>query len=117
MSAQPLITLPSLLLAILVTAAHALACLGAGCALQRLIGAPHASPLGLYDAGESYVVFGKAGGDPVDLWDVRQGSGGFAIIGHAYGDYSGSSVSGPGDPTSSSSSASTLSPMRSTTLK
>lgn len=34
MSAHPLITMPSLLLAVLVTSAHALACLGAGRALQ-----------------------------------------------------------------------------------
>jgi hypothetical protein len=64
-----------------------------------LIGAPYAGPGGRYDyyAGESYVVFGKPDGAPVELRDVQAGRGGFAIRGSAEGDRSGSSVSGGGD--------------------
>jgi hypothetical protein len=62
-----------------------------------LIGAPYASPLGRDQAGESYVVFGKPDGDPVELGKVRRGQGGFAIRGTAEYDASGASVSGAGD--------------------
>ena len=52
-----------------------------------------------FEAGESYVVFGKADGKAVNLSDFRGvgGSGGFMIIGSNYCDYSGESVSGAGD--------------------
>ncbi len=48
-------------------------------------------------AGESYVVFGKADGTPVELADVVAGTGGFVIKGIDPADYSGVSVSGAGD--------------------
>ncbi|HIA48135.1 MAG TPA: hypothetical protein EYN96_09260, partial [Candidatus Hydrogenedentes bacterium] len=52
---------------------------------------------GLGGAGESYVVFGKAGGDVVELSTVVAGTGGFVIKGIDGGDESGKSVSGAGD--------------------
>jgi hypothetical protein len=45
----------------------------------------------------SYVVFGKASGEAVELSEVQAGRGGFAIRGSAEGDRSGSSVSDAGD--------------------
>ncbi len=50
-------------------------------------------------AGDSYVVFGKAGGfgTPVDLLSVAAGIGGFVIHGADAGDRSGRSVSSAGD--------------------
>ncbi len=62
-----------------------------------LVGAPRASPDGRYSAGEICVVFGKAGGEVVELSEVAAGRGGFVIRGSAVGDYAGSSVSGTGD--------------------
>ncbi|MBI4582953.1 MAG: VCBS repeat-containing protein [Planctomycetes bacterium] len=62
-----------------------------------LIGAPYASPGGRESAGESYVVFGKRDGAPVELSEVEAGLGGFAVRGSAERDLSGSSVSGAGD--------------------
>ena len=62
-----------------------------------IVGAPFARPNMLYRAGESYVVFGKADGTPVELLDVASGMGGFVINGADVGDYSGRSVSGAGD--------------------
>ncbi len=52
---------------------------------------------GSFDAGKSYVVFGKAAGTPVDLSAVAAGSGGFVLDGIDPGDGSGLSVSGGGD--------------------
>ena len=46
-----------------------------------LVGAYKASPGGRVDAGESYVVFGKADGEVVELSEVLAGRGGFAIRG------------------------------------
>ena len=60
-----------------------------------IIGAVFAAPGGDSNAGESYVVFGKASGTPVDL--ATLGSGGFRIDGINTSDYSGRSVSGAGD--------------------
>jgi hypothetical protein len=62
-----------------------------------LIGAPWARPEGRYRAGESYVVFGKPGGEPVELEAVARGEGGFAIRGRAAWDQAGLSVAGAGD--------------------
>ncbi len=62
-----------------------------------IVGAPRADPGGNSDAGESYVVFGKADGTPVDLADIAAGNGGFVINGSDSHDYSGWSVSGAGD--------------------
>ena len=66
-----------------------------------IIGAPLASPSGnSYGAeGESYVVFGQAGGfsPSIDLSSsFLNGSNGFVLNGNT-GDFSGSSVSGAGD--------------------
>jgi hypothetical protein len=60
-----------------------------------IVGAFGADPGGDSYAGESYVVFGKAGGTPVDL--ATLGNGGFRIDGIDREDYSGRSVSGAGD--------------------
>ncbi len=62
-----------------------------------ILSATQRDPGGRPDAGESYVVFGKADGTPVDLFDVLSGSGGFAMSGIDTGDVSGWSVSGAGD--------------------
>jgi hypothetical protein len=62
-----------------------------------IVGARGADPAGHSQAGESYVVFGKADGKAVNLADVAAGSGGFVINGIANEDLSGSSVSGAGD--------------------
>ena len=50
-------------------------------------------------AGESYVVFGKAGGfaAEIDLAAVAAGNGGFVIHGEDAGDYAGDSVASAGD--------------------
>ncbi len=60
-----------------------------------IVGAPGGDPGGLFDAGESYVVFGKADGMAVNLADVVAGIGGFVING--IDGHSGWSVSGAGD--------------------
>ncbi len=62
-----------------------------------IVGAFRADPGGNADAGESYVVFGKAGTAPVNLSDVAAGTGGFVINGIDTDDRSGNSVSGAGD--------------------
>jgi Ca2+-binding RTX toxin-like protein len=63
-----------------------------------LIGAPKADPNGVDRAGESYVVFGKAGGFTASLnLSTLNGSNGFVINGIDGGDYSGNSVSSAGD--------------------
>ncbi|MEE8458220.1 MAG: integrin alpha [Phycisphaerales bacterium] len=62
-----------------------------------IVGAYRADPGGNNSAGESYVVFGKAGTTPVNLADVAAGIGGFAINGIDPDDFSGFSVSGAGD--------------------
>ena len=60
-----------------------------------IVGAFGADPNG-ESSGKSYVVFGKADGTAVDLSDVANGTGGFAINGEA-GNGVGFSVSGAGD--------------------
>ncbi len=62
-----------------------------------IVGARLADPGGNGNAGESYVVFGKADGTAVNLADVAAGSGGFVINGIDPGDFSGARVSGAGD--------------------
>ncbi len=62
-----------------------------------IVGAFGADPGGNYDAGQSYVVFGKADGTAVDLSAVVAGTGGFAINGINRSGDSGSNVSGAGD--------------------
>ncbi|MCA4917827.1 MAG: FG-GAP repeat protein [Roseomonas sp.] len=51
------------------------------------------------NAGESYVVFGKASGwvAPIDLATIAAGTGGFVIHGQDRGDYSGIEVDSAGD--------------------
>ena len=60
-----------------------------------IVGAFRADPGGEFDAGESYVVFGKTDSTPVDL--AALGSAGFRIDGINAGSRSGRSVSGAGD--------------------
>ncbi|MDX1571263.1 MAG: hypothetical protein R3200_12335 [Xanthomonadales bacterium] len=60
-----------------------------------VIGAYLADPGGVTQAGESYVVFGKADSATVDLSAL--GTGGFRIVGIDNTDWSGRSVSGAGD--------------------
>ena len=63
-----------------------------------IIGAYAAEPYGLFDAGESYIVFGNSAGFSAsfDLASL-DGSNGFQINGIDVGDKSGWSVSGAGD--------------------
>ncbi len=63
-----------------------------------IIGALAAVPGGKFDAGESYVVFGAAGGFPsaIEL-STLNGTNGFRLDGVDAGDFSGRSVSGAGD--------------------
>jgi hypothetical protein len=63
-----------------------------------VIGARQADPNGLGNAGESYVVFGRADGfaTTFDLSSL-DGSNGFALLGRDAADNSGRSVSGAGD--------------------
>jgi len=63
-----------------------------------IVGASFASPNGKTEAGESYVVFGKAGGFAAQI-DVANlnGRNGFAIAGINPGDLAGVSVGGAGD--------------------
>jgi Ca2+-binding RTX toxin-like protein len=51
------------------------------------------------NAGDSYVIFGKASGfeSAIDLASVAAGTGGFVIHGHDAGDFSGWSVASAGD--------------------
>ena len=60
-----------------------------------IIGAHFGDPGGDSNAGESYVVFGKASSTPVD--PAALGTGGFRIDGIDAGDFSGFRVSGAGD--------------------
>ncbi len=63
-----------------------------------IIGASGSDPGGVIDAGESYVVFGQAGGFGASLeLSGLDGSNGFIINGIDPGDNSGRSVSGAGD--------------------
>ncbi len=62
-----------------------------------VIGARGGDPGGVGDAGESYVVFGKADTDPVELSDVTSGTGGFVINGSTFIMQSGMQVAGAGD--------------------
>ena len=61
-----------------------------------IVGAYQADPNGT-SSGRSYVVFGKPGGGSIDLANVNNGVGGFAIQGERTGDLSGYSVSSAGD--------------------
>jgi hypothetical protein len=69
-----------------------------------IVGASGASPHGVVEAGESFVVFGSTQGFPASLplgsffpAGGGDGSRGFVLTGINFRDYSGSSVSGAGD--------------------
>ena len=63
-----------------------------------IIGASGADPNGIYNAGQSYVVFGSNSGFGASFnLSALNGSNGFAINGIASSDHSGSSVSSAGD--------------------
>ena len=61
-----------------------------------IIGAFHASPDGRYEAGQSYVIYGRANLTNIDLTDLPL-SRGFSISGAIAGDNSGESVRKAGD--------------------
>jgi hypothetical protein len=63
---------------------------------EVVVGAPYAESNAPY-AGRTYVVFGKADTDEVELADVAKGIGGFALDGEDMSGRSGSSVSGTAD--------------------
>lgn len=63
---------------------------------DMILGAPKASPNGK-SSGAAYVVFGKAGPEPVYLSEVVVGNGGFAVYGEKTGDGAARSVAGAGD--------------------
>ena len=60
-----------------------------------IIGSVDADANGITDSGASYVVFGRAGADEVNLGQL--GERGFRVAGAAANDYAGASVSGAGD--------------------
>jgi hypothetical protein len=63
-----------------------------------IIGAPNADPNGIQNAGQSYVIFGKASSFPSNLdLSTLNGNNGFIINGIAAGDALGVSVSSGGD--------------------
>jgi hypothetical protein len=62
-----------------------------------IIGAYHAEPNGKVKTGSSFVVFGTADTDVIELSNVVSGSGGFVINGDKLEDFSGFSVSSAGD--------------------
>ena len=62
-----------------------------------IVGAFRASPSSKFNAGKSYVVFGKADNTAINLSAITSGTGGFVINGENAGDFSGSSVSNAGD--------------------
>ena len=62
-----------------------------------IIGAYHAEPNGKVKTGSSFVVFGTADTDVIELSSVTSGTGGFVINGERIGDRSGFSVSSAGD--------------------
>ncbi|MBY4677651.1 DUF4214 domain-containing protein [Marinobacterium arenosum] len=63
-----------------------------------IVGAPSADPNGGFEAGKSYLVFGKTDNtEAIDLATVAGGTGGFAINGESADDNSGYSVAAAGD--------------------
>ncbi len=63
---------------------------------EIVLGAPGASGAGV-DSGRVYVVYGKSDTVPVELANVVQGQGGFALDGETAGAFAGYSVAAPGD--------------------
>lgn len=64
---------------------------------DMIVGAPGADPSAKNGAGRGYVVFGKTNSSAVELSDIANGNGGFAINGQNSGDEAGHSVSAAGD--------------------
>lgn len=62
-----------------------------------LFAIPSLDPVGPAIAGRTYVVYGRASVAPVNLSDVAEGDGGFAIDGEVLGDRAGARVAGVGD--------------------
>jgi hypothetical protein len=62
-----------------------------------IVGADFSTPAAGTYAGRSYVVFGKAASNAIELSAIAQGSGGFVISGQSAGDYSGRTVASAGD--------------------
>jgi hypothetical protein len=62
-----------------------------------LVGAPTADVGALLDAGRGYVVFGRAGGVPINLSAVANGQGGFVINGQCTTDQAGLAMQPAGD--------------------
>lgn len=61
-----------------------------------LLAAPFASPNGL-NSGQVFLIYGDASGGTVNLSDIQNGIGGFAINGEAEGDFAGYAITGGGD--------------------
>ncbi|MFW6730722.1 MAG: beta strand repeat-containing protein [Synechococcus sp.] len=61
------------------------------------VGAYRSNPGGRFNAGRSYVVFGKSNNSEVNLSAIAGGAGGFVINGQCASDYSGRSVATAGD--------------------
>lgn len=64
---------------------------------DMIVGAPSADPSAISNAGRCYVVFGKTNSSAVELSDIANGNGGFAINGQGSGNQAGQSVSAAGD--------------------
>src|SRR6185295_8019115 len=62
-----------------------------------VVGADYGDPAASYEAGRSYVVFGRSASSAIDLSAVAAGIGGFVINGQGACDQSGYSVAGAGD--------------------
>jgi predicted secreted protein len=62
-----------------------------------LVSATASDPDNLVDAGRTYLVFGKASGNAIDLLAVANGIGGFVIKSQIAGERIGSTVAGAGD--------------------
>jgi hypothetical protein len=62
-----------------------------------IVSAVQSDPNGMSSAGRSYVIFGKVDSTAVNLTDVANGVGGFAINGRVASEFSGWNVSGGGD--------------------
>jgi hypothetical protein len=62
-----------------------------------IVGAYRSDPAAGYNAGPTYVVFGKTNTTAINLSAIAGGSGGFVINGQCASDYSGRSVASAGD--------------------
>jgi Ca2+-binding RTX toxin-like protein len=62
-----------------------------------IVGAPDSDPNDSFGAGRSYIIFGKTGGNAIDLSAIVGGNGGFVIDGQCRLDGSGADVASAGD--------------------